>query len=360
MLCQNCQARLPLGRVLCPGCSHLNTYNVKGHANTKAVQTALRTMISEQGGNIADTRQFAAVMYDYLPEYDTERRLLIKAVNAGFLDEMIGAPDQRAAFNGLRSSLMHDNGFSRGDAEFVLACFGQMLGFAYVSSMFEDDTPAEQNDTEKEKNKVRDRSGVHTAVRPKPFGKLEAFKYALSAKVLVREGFTELPGYCFENFGLMKEISLPSTLSVIGEYAFSDCKNLESVVIPGGVRKLDKGVFNACVGLKKVTLPEELLAIGSNCFFCCTSLRTLRVPDSVSSIGENAFSGCASLEELTVPKNVKFIDTNAFSYCGKLTVVCTENSFVHKYCMQNKIKYRSLPAGVKLPGGDETEDSLDE
>ena len=133
-----------------------------------------------------------------------------------------------------------------------------------------------------------------------------------------------------------------------------------TATVPDSVRKIDKGVFSACVGLKKVILPEGLLVLGDNCFLCCTSLISLRVPDSVSSIGENAFSGCASLETLTVPKNVKLIDENAFAYCGKLTVVCTENSFVHKYCMQNKIKYRALPVGVKLPGGDEAEDESDE
>ena len=325
-----------------------------GYANTKEIQTSLKKMIDEQYERIADPRQFNAVMFDYIPEYYMERTLLQKAVDAGFLETMIAAEDKKKAFKGFRNKLMSEAGFPRYDAEFVLVCFGHMLGLSYVSPMFVDDKPPQQ---EEEKTKT---PAVHHEVRSKVFGKLDAFKYALSAKTVVKEGYTELAAYCFDSYGIMKEISLPPTVNIIGEYAFSDCKSLEFIRIPDNVRKLDKGVFNACVGLKDVVLPDELQAIGDNCFFCCISLKSVRVPDSVSSIGENAFSGCAELEKLVVPKNVKFIDKNAFAYCGKLTVICTENSFVHKYCMQNGIKYQTLPMGTALPDRDEAEGELDE
>lgn len=353
MLCCQCHAKLPEHKVRCPECSCLNPYNITGYSNTKAVQTSLSTMISEQSSVIADKRQFIAVMYDYLPEYYAECKLLKKAVDAGFLEVMVNADDKRTAFKGLRNRLIKAEGFGRYEAEFVMSCFAHMMGFAYVSPMIEDDERPVR-DEQKENAKPL------PELRTKTFGKIDAFKYALSGKVTVKEGYTELAGYCFENFGIMKEISLPSTLRIIGEYAFSDCKKLESVIVPAEVRKLDKGVFNACLGLKRIVLPDGLLSIGSNCFFCCTSLRSLWIPESVSSIGENAFSGCAALEKVVVPKNVKFIDTNAFAYCGSLTVICNENSFVHKYCMHSGIKYLTLPAGTVLPGRDEVEDKPDE
>lgn len=353
MQCRNCQAEVPFGKVRCPECSYINPYNIMGYKNTKEIQTSLRTMIVEQYGRIADAKQFNAVMFDYIPEYTMERKLLSKAVDAGFLETIIAAEDKKKTFKGLRNKLMNESGFHRYDAEFVLVCFGHMLGFSYVSPLFMDDKPPKQED----ESSIE---AVRRETRIKIFGKLDAFRYVLSGKPTVKEGYTELAGYCFENFSLMKEISLPSTLKAIGEYAFTDCKNLESFTVPDTVRKLEKGVFNACVGLKKVILPEGLQSIGDNCFFCCTSLKTVRVPDTVSSIGENAFSGCAELEKLIVPKNVKFIDNKAFAYCGKLTVICTENSFVHKYCMQNGIKYQTLPMGVTLPGTDQSEGELDE
>lgn len=352
MLCSQCHKELPKGRVLCPGCSCLNPYNITGYGNTKAVQTLLSTMIREQHASIADTGQFIAVMYDYLADYPSELKLLKKALNAGFLDVMIGAEDKRTAFRGLRNRLVKAEGFGTYEAEFVMACFAHMLGFSYVSPMIEyDDAPAPEK-AAKEKDTPEP--------RVKTFGKLDAFKFVLSGRATVKEGYTELAAYCFENNGVMRDVSLPSTLRAIGEYAFSDCKKLESVTIPAGIRKMEKGLFSACVGLKRVIIPEGVLSIGDNCFLCCTSLGAMRIPESVSSIGENAFSGCSALERIVVPKNVKFIDTNAFAYCGKLTVICIENSFTHKYCMQNGIKYQTMPAGAVLPDMDELEGKPDE
>ena len=216
MQCQSCQAELPLGKMRCPGCGHLNPYNIMGYGNTKSVQTALKTMIGEHYGIIADARQFISVMYDYLPEYEMEFKLLKKAVEAGFLEAVIAAEDKRAAFKGQRNRLMNEAGFMRYDAEFVLTCFGHMLDFNYVSPLLVFDKLPETEYA------VKSVTARHEA-KTKTFGKFDAFKYALSAKVIVKEGFTELAAYCFENYGLMKEISLPATLSVIGEYAFSDC-----------------------------------------------------------------------------------------------------------------------------------------
>ena len=172
MLCRNCQARLPFGKVRCPECSYLNPYNMMGYINTKEIQTSLSKMIGEQYGRIADARQFNAVMFDYIPEYDMERSLLKKAVDVGFLDEMIGAEDKKKTFKGLRNKLMTEAGFQRYDAEFVLVCFGHMLGLSYVSPMFVDDKPPKQED-ESSRNEA-----VRHEIRPKVFGKLEAFKYA--------------------------------------------------------------------------------------------------------------------------------------------------------------------------------------
>lgn len=346
MLCQNCHLKLPFGKIRCPSCSCLSPYNIKGHEQAKDVQILLKQMIDEQADNIANNAQFVALMFDYLPGYETECVLLKKAVDMNFLSDIIDAEkeNRKLVFVNMRSRLIHEAGFSRDDAEFVLSCFGYMLNMPYLSSLMIDDSPSEPVVEPKQ-----DDIPVQIKVKPKVFGKFDAFIYRLSSKIVIKDNFTEIAGYCFDNYGAMKEISLSDSLMVIGEYAFSDCKRLESIDIPDSVKKIGKGAFNACTGLKRIKLPADILSIGDNCFFCCMSLQTLRVPDSVSSIGENAFSGCGDLEKLVLSKNVKFIDTNAFAYCGKLTVVCSENSFVHRYCMQNKIKYETVPMGESLP-----------
>ena len=176
----------------------------------------------------------------------------------------------------------------------------------------------------------------YTVVKAGP----SSFIYSESRNIRLPGGLKEIAKGAFWWCRAMRSIDLPWSLEVIGETAFEGC-TLESINIPGSVR-----------------------TIGKRAFANCPVLASVQFNGGVESIGENAFSGCAELEELIVPKSVKFIDKNAFAYCGNLAVVCTENSFVHKYCMQNEIKYRTLPAGVMLPNGedevDEAEDGLDE
>ncbi|MBR6101930.1 MAG: leucine-rich repeat domain-containing protein [Ruminococcus sp.] len=364
MQCENCHVNIPIGSTVCPECRTLQRYNVRDFDNTRAVQRMLKMAVKEQAEIIADTEQLIAVIYDYIPGYETEGKLLAKALRGGILELILTAQNKKYAFTDSRKYMIKDLGFTKKEAEFVLASLGYMLGFAYPSPlMVVIDQRKAPEPAKKAAASADGESGETAAAAPdaplppdlKVYKKLDAFIHRLSKTVTVKEGFTKLDGYCFDSFR-MKSASLPGTLRVIGEYAFSDCKRLEELTVPANVRKIEKGAFNACVGLKKLKLPEGLLDIGDNTFLCCTSLKGLRVPNSVSSIGENAFSGCGELERLVIAQQVKFVDDNAFAYCPKLTIYCYENSYIHKYCMQNNIKFVTSPMGTVLPDGDEGKD----
>ena len=134
MICQNCNALLPMSKTRCPNCHHLNPYNTKGHGTAKEVQMALKKMIEEQHDNITDQDRFISIMLDYLPGYEAEGLLLKKAVKARFFEEVLGTENKKIAYSNIRSRFMHTAGFNREEVEFVLACFGYMLGLPYVSA----------------------------------------------------------------------------------------------------------------------------------------------------------------------------------------------------------------------------------
>jgi hypothetical protein len=90
------------------------------------------------------------------------------------------------------------------------------------------------------------------------------------------------------------------------------------------------------------------MEIADSTFSFCTSLEVIEIPDSVSSIGAEAFSGCDKLRKLFLPDSVKFIDVNAFSYCPNLTIHCTENSYVHKYCLVNGLSYKLVTSSADI------------
>lgn len=74
----------------------------------------------------------------------------------------------------------------------------------------------------------------------------------------------------------LQSVSLPNSLSQIGESAFAGCKNLKSVVIPVGVTHIGGGAFIFCEGLIDVYIPDTVSEIGNGAFLSAHSV-TLHV-----------------------------------------------------------------------------------
>ncbi len=348
MRCECCNAEIPEYSAICLQCRNVVPYNIKGFTNTKFVQTQMRSLVSEYGESIANVQQLIGIAADLLPNLDVERILLVKAFNAGIMNIFLGAENRKSAVSDAKSLLTEGCSMSEEETEFVLSVITYMLKMRYVSKLI---IREKSKESEEHENKV-----PVLTIESKVYKKFDAMLHRLSKSISIKEGYTKIDSYCFDGFGMMKSITLPQTLLAIGEYAFTDCRKLTEIIIPPSVKKIDKGAFNACVSLKKVRLPDGLLEIGDNTFFCCSELETLVIPDTVSGFGENAFSGCESLKKLVVPQNVKFIDKNAFAYCPELVVYCHENSYIHKYCMQKKIKFQTQAPGTELPGYDTKEE----
>ena len=76
-----------------------------------------------------------------------------------------------------------------------------------------------------------------------------------------------------------------------------------------------------CTGmnmLTSITIPNSVTNIGNETFRDCSSLSSITIPNSVTSIGKGTFEGCAQLEKLTLGSAVKNIAANAFAGCNRL------------------------------------------
>ena len=69
-----------------------------------------------------------------------------------------------------------------------------------------------------------------------------------------------------------------------------------------------------CTSLKNITLPESVTEIGNMAFVICSSLTNITIPESVTEIGIGAFEWCTSLKKISLPKKVK-LGNNVFLGC---------------------------------------------
>jgi hypothetical protein len=62
-----------------------------------------------------------------------------------------------------------------------------------------------------------------------------------------------------------------------------------------------------------VTIPDSVTSIGNTAFYNCSSLTSVTIPDSVTSIGSGAFDNCTSLTSVTLPAAL-FVEENYSDY----------------------------------------------
>ena len=119
----------------------------------------------------------------------------------------------------------------------------------------------------------------------------------------------------------IREITLPSTVTYIGDYAFQRCTYLEEVNMSENIETIGKGIFNDCWALKKLCLPEGYTQIPAGMYAGCHGLgKTLTIPEGIVSIGELAFWFC-DFEQVSFPSSLKQIGARAFSGCANLTAL---------------------------------------
>ena len=69
-------------------------------------------------------------------------------------------------------------------------------------------------------------------------------------------------------------------------------QNINSYVIPSSVTIIGDSAFSCCGSLSDIIIPSSVTIIGDSAFSCCGSLSEIVIPSSVTSIGNSAFYGC--------------------------------------------------------------------
>lgn len=111
----------------------------------------------------------------------------------------------------------------------------------------------------------------------------------------------------------LTSITLPNTVTEIGEDAFDKCINLITVKFSENLVTIGPGAFGGCAKLTNVVLPEGLTTIGESAFNSCTALKTITIPAGVTSIGDFAFNGISDLKVYCKPATPPTVGSTPFN-----------------------------------------------
>lgn len=139
---------------------------------------------------------------------------------------------------------------------------------------------------------------------------------------------TTIQQYAFSECKKLTSVSMSDAVTEIGQYAFYKCAALTAAKLSNSLTVLEKYIFNGCKALTKVEVPEGVTIINQSAFQDCAALASVSLPNSLTEISMAVFRNCAKLTEITLPKNLVTISNNAFKDCTGL-------------------KTLSIPAGVK-------------
>ena len=194
--------------------------------------------------------------------------------------------------------------------------------------------------------------------------RLVTYPLGVSGSYAVPEGVTEICDYAF-NKGAATEVTFPSTLKTVGEYAFCEGKLGGAVVLPdgmetvghgafmnlgitsadiGGAISLSGSAFYSCVKLSDINLRTDLnrlQSIGNQCFALSSAIQAIVMPDSLTTLGDSAFANISALKKVHIGAgltgNISMFVTGA-NELSELTV--SENNPV--YSADHNVLYGNM------------------
>lgn len=155
---------------------------------------------------------------------------------------------------------------------------------------------------------------------------------------------TSIGPYLFRSCNKVEEVTIPKTISSIGDNAFGRCSSLKKLIIESGDAILGlKGAYAATFE----DCPLEEIFLGrtldyddseSGVFEFKESLTSLTIGDKVTRISNYEFNN-TSIESITIPNSVVEIGTGAFNGCRKLKKVNFEDGREELDIIPDKYSY---------------------
>lgn len=105
--------------------------------------------------------------------------------------------------------------------------------------------------------------------------------------------------------------SFPSSVTSIGDYAFSYKTGHKSITVPATITSIGYGAFLYCYDLEELKILNKNCSINSYTFAGCRLLEKFSCPKTLNKITSATLSGCTGLKTLVIPEIVS-IENDSF------------------------------------------------
>ena len=147
----------------------------------------------------------------------------------------------------------------------------------------------------------------------------------------------------------MKSLTLPPTLTEIGDEAFYCCSGLTNIDLPNTVTTIGSEAFYQCSNLKSLTIPNSVERIKHDAFQGCSKLESLVIPFSIKEIGGYAFALCTNLTTIYIPSSLTFINEGLFWKCESLKDIYYYSEVVPNTSVDAFEYYNNKDATLHVP-----------
>lgn len=179
----------------------------------------------------------------------------------------------------------------------------------------------------------------------------------LSQAITIPSTFEDLPVVAIAENGFkgssLTSVTIPNSITSIGDHAFENCTNLQSLSLPTSVTSIGEKAFAGCTALKTVSL-GNVKNIGNYAFGNCGNIQSITFPSNLRSIGEGAFYGCSRLATVTYQGTQNawqnlFVGQYWYTGTKVKLISCTDGSF--NINIYNEEVLSSLDYTYHLVGG---------